>query len=209
MSLLQRRSARITLTALAVMGLGVSVPLLASADPSPTAACLDAGNVWVHGEIDDAGSGGCATEFGTGVEALASAGFEVGLDSSGFLNTIDGAPAVRGPEDWWAYAHSDEDLSAWEFYQVGATQSEPVAGSIDAWRLMHTYSQEVSTFPLVTPADLLADVETPSSPSASPSPSTQPSATASPSAMPSASASASATPTPSTSPAPGLPHTGN
>lgn len=207
MSLLHRRTTRITLTALAVGGLGFGVPLLqASADPSPTTACIDAGNVWVHVEFDDTVGGGCATEFGTGLEALASAGFDVAASDAGFVDTVDGEPSVRGPEDWWAYAHTSEDLTGWEFYEVGATQSKPVAGSIEAWRLMQTFSTDVSSLPLVAPAELLAEVE--STPSASPTASTEPSATASPSVQP----EASAVPTPSattTRPTPLLPRTGN
>ncbi|MDO5737120.1 MAG: hypothetical protein Q4P15_11670 [Propionibacteriaceae bacterium] len=195
MSLLQRRGARATLTVLAVAGLGFSIPLLpAAADPSPAAACLEAGNVWVHVELDETVSGGCATAFGTGLEALASAGFTA-VAPGGFVSTIDGKPAPRGEEDWWAYAHTDDALKAWEFYLVGGAESKPVAGSIEAWRLMHTYSQDVSSLPLVTPAKLLADVE--------PAPSPSPSVSATPSA------STAPTPSATTKPAPSLPNTGN
>ena len=121
MSFPNRRTARISLTALAVvsLSLGVSLPQ-ASADTSPTAACLEAGNVWVLVQTDAVIDGGCADEFDTGLEALSSAGFDVAVDDGGFVNRIDGVPAVKGPEDWWAYAHSDADLAAWKFYEVGA-----------------------------------------------------------------------------------------
>lgn len=209
MSFLQRRTTRVSLAALAVVGFGFGLPLLqASAEPSPTAACLEAGNVWVHVELDDTVGGGCATEFGTGIEALTSAGFDVAYGESGFVDTIDGNPTPRGEEDWWSYAHTGDDLSGWEFYEVGATQSAPAAGSIEAWRLMHTYSQDVSSLPLIDPADLVAEVE--ATPSATPSVSE----TATPSSSPSASATASASPTASSAPTatalpPSLPHTGN
>lgn len=197
MTLLRSRTARISMTALAVVGIGVGFPALhASAEPSPATACIDAGNVWVHVEFKDAVDGGCATEFGTGLVALASAGFDVAASEAGFVNTLDGEPSDPGPEDWWSYAYVGENSTEWTAYQVGATQSAPVAGSIEAWRLMTTYSQDVSSLPLVAPAELLAEVES------------TPSPTATPSALPSDSTS----PTPSTTtatPAPSLPKTGN
>lgn len=207
MSFLQRRGARVTLTALAVAGLGFSIPLLqAAADPSPTAACLEAGNVWVLVQNDDATAGGCATKFGTGFEALTSAGFDFNADDAGFINKIDGVPGTKGPQDWWAYAHADEDLAEWQFYEVGGASSEPAAGSIEAWRLIHSWEAE-DTYPSITPEQLLADVE----PNPSPSPSPEASVTAS--ATPSPSPSASALPVPSATaslaPQPSLPNTGN
>lgn len=201
----QHRTTRLALTALAVGGIGLGFPLLqASADPSDATVCTEAGNVWVHVETDDVVDGGCATDFTTGLAALTSAGFDVEASSDGFLTTINGEPAVRGAEDWWSYAHSDEDL-AWAFYEVGATQSAPVAGSIEGWRLMHTYDQSVSTLPTTAPVDLLAEVEATPSPSDPASP--EPSATASPSA--SAAPSPSATPSATQTPRPALPSTGN
>lgn len=209
MTVLRSHTTRLSLTALAVVSLGVGVPVLhASAEPSPTTACVDAGNVWVHVEFKDTVDGGCATEFATGVVALESAGFDVIASEDGFVNTLDGEPSDRGPEDWWSYAYAGEDSTEWTFYQVGATASAPVAGSIEAWRLMTTYSQDVSSLPLVDPAELLAEVDASPSPTATPSvlPSESPSPT--PSTLPSDSPS----PTPSASastPAPALPKTGN
>ena len=204
----QRRTTRAALTVVAVAGIGFTVPLLqASAESSPTASCLAAGNVWVLVENDDAISGGCADEFGTGFAALESAGFKVEADDTGFINKINGVPSDKGAEDWWAYAHSDADVAAWQFYEVGAAKSKPTAGSIEAWRLIHSYSAE-DTFPSVTPAKLLADVESPS-----PSPSTEPTVTATTTTLPQPSVSPSATGAPSTivtTPARPLPpHTGN
>lgn len=201
MSLLQLRAGRITVGALATVGLALGFPLLhASADPSDATVCTAAGNVWVHVEVDDAVQGGCATEFATGFDALTSAGFEFEASADGFLTTINGAPADPGAEDWWSYTHTDEGLTAWEFYEVGAKQSEPVAGSIEGWRLMHTFDQDVDTLPTTTPAELLAEVEASPGPSVSPEPSdsTAPSPTVAPS-----------TTAPSTTPRPSLPSTGN
>lgn len=205
MSLPQRRTIRWSLAALTAAGLGLGVPLLsASADSSDATLCTDAGNVWVHVEMDAVIDGGCATEFATGFEALTSAGFSFDA-ADGFINTINGEPAVKGAEDWWSYAHSDKDLAGWEFYMVGASDSQPVAGSIEAWRLMHTFDQDVSSLPETAIADLLADVE------ATPAPSVTPSATMTPSASvaPSPSAVPSPTSTTSTAPRPSLPNTGN
>lgn len=202
MSLLQRRYGRITLAALTVAGLGFSIPLInASADPSPTTACLDAGNVWVHVEVDDNVRGGCASAFGSGIEALTSAGFDVDLNDSGFVDAIDGKPSPKGQEDWWAYAHTDVGSNTWKFYEVGGTQSKPVAGSIEAWRLMHTYSQDVSSLPLTSPGALLGNVDLPATPS--PTASVEPSGTEMPMPMPMTTAS------PQTRPTPALPTTGN
>lgn len=189
MSRTNRRITQISITAIAVLGLGVAVPVLnAAADASPAATCVQADNVWVLVQFDDETKGGCATEFGDGLEALASAGFEAVASEAGFVNTVDGEPAVRGPEDWWAYASSGEANDTWSFYEVGAKDSKPLAGSIEGWRLIHSYAAE-ETLPSTTPADLLADVEatvTPSpsltQPAASPSPSlTQPAASPIPS----------------------------
>lgn len=194
----QRRTTRLALTALVAGGLGLGLPLLqASAEPSDATVCTEAGNVWVHVETDDVVEGGCATDFATGIAALASAGFDVEASSDGFLTTINGEPSDRGAEDWWSYAHSDAELSGWEFYEVGATQSEPAAGSIEGWRLMHTFDQSVSTLPTTAPAELLAEVEPTPSPSATPSPTASPSATATP------------TPSVAPTPRPALPKTGN
>ncbi len=156
MSLSQRSPLQIVRTAVAVVSLGFGAAMLqACSEPDPTTQCLDDGNVWVLVEFDDGVQGGCATEFADGFEALNSAGFTAAISDDGFLNTIDGEPSTAGDEDWWAYAHSDPDLTAWEFYEVGGNQSEPVAGSIEGWRLMHSFDAE-DTSPRVSPADLVA-----------------------------------------------------
>lgn len=204
MALHQRPASRVALTVLAVAGIGFTAPLLqASAGPSPAKSCIDAGNVWVHIENDDATDGGCATEFGTGFEALTSAGFTFDAPG-GFIKTIDGAPSAPGAEDWWSYAHTDQSLTGWAFYEVGAAESKPAAGSIEAWRLMHTYSQEVSTLPLTLPTALLADVAGTPDPTPTETASMSPSATTDPiPSTPTPSATATATAPPS------LPNTGD
>ncbi len=178
MSDLKRRTWTTTTVVFAAVGIGFAIPVLhAQAEPTDAAVCTQAGNVWVHVELDGDVGGGCATEFATGLEALTSAGFEAQMTDDGFLTTIDGEPSDPGPEDWWAYAHTDVELTGWEFYQVGLTQSAPTAGSIEGWRLMHTYSQDVSSLPETDPQDLLADdeeeEETPA-PTSDPEPSTDP-----------------------------------
>ncbi|NHB84505.1 hypothetical protein G7085_07540 [Tessaracoccus sp. HDW20] len=62
----------------------------------PAAACVAAGNVWVTVERDTGlRDGGCATQFRTGLEALASAGFTA-TTSGSLLTAIDGYPG-RAP----------------------------------------------------------------------------------------------------------------
>lgn len=204
MSRPHRRTAQLSIAAAAILGLGFAVPALqAAAEPSAAATCVEANNVWVLVQFDDTTEGGCATEFATGLEALASAGFTAEASEAGFVNTVNGEPAERGAEDWWAYAHSDDANAAWAFYLVGAKDSEPVAGSIEGWRLIHSYAEE-DTFPGTTPAEVLADVE----PTMSPSPTvSEPTSTPTASATPSE--SIPATPIATARPTPDLPHTGN
>lgn len=104
-------------------------------------ACLAAKNVWVLVE-DEAGtqSGGCATEFGTGLQALRSAGFTVTGDS--FITAINGHPASPSGTYYWSYwsgTTAGDDI-AWSFSQVGASQSTPVPGTVQGWHFVNWQS---------------------------------------------------------------------
>ena len=146
-----------TITALSAVGLGFGTLFLqACSEPDPIRACLDDNNVWVVVEFDDETKNACASEFATGLQALESAGFTAVTSEDGFLTTIDAEPSTPEAEDWWAYAHADAELSAWEFYEMGAGESQPVAGSIEGWRLLHSFDAE-DTFPQVSPAEMLPE----------------------------------------------------
>lgn len=108
-------------------------------------SCVEEGNVWVLVETDDEVSGSCATDFATGLEALESAGFEVVTDANGFVTTINGAPTEPGDEDWWGYWHNlptDEGFEGWAFSSVGPGESTPVAGSVEGWRIWHSFTED-------------------------------------------------------------------
>lgn len=131
----------IAATAIALASLTVPVGLAAAAESDD---CVAAGNVWVVVEHDDATIGGCATEFGDGLEALNSAGIPYAADG-GFMTTIDGQPQVAGAEDWWSYwsaAPAEDGALAWESYPVGATDARPEAGSVEGWRLAHSFTED-------------------------------------------------------------------
>lgn len=101
-------------------------------------ACLAANNVWVLVQ-DETGeqTGGCATEFSTGLQALQSAGFTVTGDS--FITAIDGHPAATSSTHFWSYWNGDPagDDIAWSFAQVGAAVSTPQAGTVEGWHFVN------------------------------------------------------------------------
>ncbi|MGA4506991.1 FG-GAP repeat domain-containing protein [Propionibacteriaceae bacterium G1746] len=113
------------------------VPAAVTVKPGslPEADCLAANYVWVLVVNDkNEQSAGCATEFGTGMTALASAGFTVG-QRSGFINTLDGYPDPIPAGFFWSYwsgAVSGAEVS-WTFYSVGAASSKPKPGTVEAW----------------------------------------------------------------------------
>lgn len=152
--------------AAAAIGLSASVVAPASAEATDAIACVSLGNVWVVVQDDTGTSGGCATEFATGLQALESAGFTA-VAPGGFVSTIDGQPATAGAEDWWSYWNNvpgdDGAYAGWESYMVGAASSAPVPGSVEGWRLWHSWSinaeapttDPVADFTLGTPVFLI------------------------------------------------------
>ena len=113
-------------------------PATQPANAQPANACLAAKKVWVLVE-DEAGqqSGGCATEFGTGLQALRSAGFEVTGDS--FISAINRHPATPSATHFWSYwsgATTGDDI-VWNLSPVGATQSAPLPGTVQGWHFVN------------------------------------------------------------------------
>lgn len=134
-------------------------------------ACVSAGKVWVVVERDTGmQQGGCASKFGTGLEALASAGFTTtGTD---YVTKIDGYPSGAAAELYWSYWHAANPVVdgsstrySWSYSNVGANNYAPKAGSIEGWRFESWQTDAVA--PSWTPV-----VRTAATPSPEPSPST-------------------------------------
>lgn len=117
----------------------------ATAGPSQAAPQTCEG-VWVVVQPDQqdatTAAARCAAEFSTGAAALASAGFSVENDGA-MLARIDGAPEdadfTSNGGYYWSYwsapVNADGTLGGWDYYQVGADQSEPVPGQAEGWLL--------------------------------------------------------------------------
>lgn len=145
LTIISRRGTRSALSLLAATAATVTVApaALAAGSSTPTNArdCVEADLVWVSVDFDDStNKGGCATEFGSGAEALESAGFTPNFGSGnkeGFLVGInDVIPVWEETQTYWGswYGTVAADGSiAYNYYQVGALQSEPKPGSIEAW----------------------------------------------------------------------------
>ncbi|MSS46093.1 hypothetical protein FYJ43_08605 [Cutibacterium sp. WCA-380-WT-3A] len=104
---------------------------------SGTTKCVADQNVWVYVEQRDGTSkGACASRFGTGLEALESAGFVAKTDG-GMVTMIDGYPTkVDTTQAYWSYWHATpngDKPAKWESSQTGAEQAHPKAGSIEGW----------------------------------------------------------------------------
>lgn len=100
-----------------------------------SAACLADDNVWVVVQSPDWVTTGCATEFGTGEEALTSAGMAIEHNASGMICQINNFPATcdAAPMPYWAYSHAVAG-GPWETAVIGADERTPPAGSIEGWR---------------------------------------------------------------------------
>ncbi|MDO4413100.1 leucine-rich repeat domain-containing protein [Cutibacterium sp.] len=142
----------------AVLSAALAVPMaIASfvpASAAPTTSyddeaqkCINQNHVFVYAERDDGHvDTGCASEFSNGVEALKSAGFDLGGTDYGgdlgtFVDTINGYP--ENPDmfyAYWGYFHAQpagKDTEAkWEYSQLGASSYHPKPGSIEAWHFM-------------------------------------------------------------------------
>jgi len=133
---------RAALAALAVV-VGLGLPWAAHAQEDDLSftdgdvrACIEAEDVFVIVDPSDGElMGGCATEFATGMEALASAGFTV--DDPAFIKVINGTRADYVKDGkWWTYWHRhivDGAWDEWEFSQLGGASYEPQPGSVEGW----------------------------------------------------------------------------
>ena len=187
---LSTRRLAIPAALLLAVGLATWAPT-ASAEVTAS-ECVEAGNVWVHVEIEDEYTGACATEFSTGTEAMISSG--LAEDQGNWVQTI--AEVTAEDPEWWSLwtsvPESDGALSEWEFSQVGIADLEPEAGSVIGWRLLPDWNLEAEA-PMFNPAaesDEAPEGETP---------------------LEETDEDTSATPQPEddSAPAPGLPSTGN
>ncbi|QLQ16554.1 MAG: hypothetical protein HZY73_13845 [Micropruina sp.] len=87
---------------------------------------------------DEAPVSRCAERFGTGREALVSAGFGV-TDEGSMICRIDHKPSSCkvSATAYWSYWHaarqSDGGWAAWSYSTLGATSYQPVAGDVEGW----------------------------------------------------------------------------
>jgi hypothetical protein len=106
--------------------------------PGATATCS---GVWV---VVDRGNGEsttrCATNYATGLTALASAGFTV-AETQGYVAQIHGHPATPDASsftNYWSYWHADRKtdgtFSTWGYSNQGASAYHPAQGSVEGWR---------------------------------------------------------------------------
>lgn len=154
-------------------------------DPGAThagaAACVQAGKVWVVVERDTGlQSGGCASAFGTGLEALQSAGFAP--TGTGYITAIDGYPSTTSDAAYWSYWHADKPVQdgstlayGWTYSSVGASEFVPKAGSVEGWRYVQLSGSAAPSWRLsvkapTTPETPKPDPSTPVGPAPSPTP---------------------------------------
>jgi len=140
---------------------------------SGASACVAAGKVWVVVERDTGmQQGGCASTFGTGLEALKSAGFTP--TGGSFVTAVDGYPAGDPGTSYWSYWHASSPVNegtstryTWAYSSVSAADHRPSAGSIEGWRFESW--QAAAAAPSWTPV-----VTTPSTPAPTPTPTPTP-----------------------------------
>ncbi len=151
----------------------LAVTLLSVLSTGPTAAraavpaCT---GVWVVVQSDetkpDSARVSCATAFGTGTAALASAGFTAEL-KGGMLTRINGLPKdadfSSNGNYYWSYwkttVAADGSLGAWEYYTVSPDASTPTKGSAEGWLL--TNRQDAKGPALTSVADATPAETTP------------------------------------------------
>ncbi|MDR1833357.1 MAG: hypothetical protein LBQ92_01710 [Propionibacteriaceae bacterium] len=136
------------LTALLGVALGASLTLAAPAAeavapagklPSKANSCA---GVWVVVDTGTATTVRCATKYSTGLEALKSAGFTLGMgEGGGFVCQINANPSKCDyTAGWWSYWHATQNADgtwgAWSDSQKGAGEVKGVKGVAEGWRLL-------------------------------------------------------------------------
>jgi Leucine-rich repeat (LRR) protein len=132
---------------------------------SGASACVAAGKVWVVVERDTGlQQGGCASAFGTGLEALKSAGFTP--TGGSYITAIDGYPAGAADTSYWSYWHASNPVTSgsstrytWSYSSVSAAGYSPKAGSIEGWRFESWQAAAVA--PSWTPVVATSSTPTP------------------------------------------------
>lgn len=170
--MLRSTLSRSALSGSATAGLRTGVPLLvavaftalagpAAAATVPTTAaasgpCTDGEGVTVVVDLTDLGGEvevGCATDAGTGTEALQAAGFTDTRDASGMICAVDDLPDPCPTEfegSFWSYWFAGDD-GTWQTYMEGSDTAVPEAGGVEGWR----YS-DGSAGPTLSPTEALA-----------------------------------------------------
>lgn len=158
----------------------VAIPTAQAESSTPIYDCLHAGNVWVHVEYNGRpdrneevkeSEGGCATEFGSGLEALKSAGFAAkgnGKEGAGFIDEIndvyvdfsdisgwidDDAINVCPFWSYWNGTVSDQGHISYTFSDTGAGESTPEPGTIEVWKVINFDFQTPEEPDLIPPLD--------------------------------------------------------
>lgn len=116
-------------------------------------ACLEADQVWLL-VVDDSGdvvANECVGNPASGEAALATAGVEVTTDADGFICALGGHPDPC-PEtfngQYWGY-YTTTAGEPWQYYEVGAQDSEPAPGTIEGW-CYNSADEEFCNPPLLT-----------------------------------------------------------
>ena len=175
-----------TTAALALLSL-----FILPAHSAPTTTPTTCAGVWVVVQNDQnnhAGTVGCATTYGTGFDALQSAGFGTTVDA-GMLHQIDSKPLDPNYGSnggyYWSYwsapVNVDGTLGAWTYYSFGPGDTTPTKGVAEGYMLTNDRNLTPGATRVSTPAA-----------------STSPSASGSASASASASRAAGTTSTAST-----------
>ncbi|MGD8214656.1 hypothetical protein [Aestuariimicrobium sp. Y1814] len=125
----------------------------APAVADPRTDCLREGNVWVVVQpVTSLTWTGCATEFPTGLAALASAGFRGEGDP--FITRINGVPSSVDGQRYWAFWHATPTarggFSGFTFAQSGPKAFRPEPGSVLAWTQATLGSSPSDAMPTVT-----------------------------------------------------------
>lgn len=163
---------RSTLSRSTTAGLRTAVPLIAAAaftalagpaaaaavptTVGPSGPCTDGEGITVVVDLTDLGGDvevGCATDAGTGTEALQAAGFTDTRDASGMICAVDGLPdpcPATFEGSFWSYWFGGED-GTWQTYMEGSDTAVPEAGGVEGWR----YS-DGSAGPTLSPTEALA-----------------------------------------------------